>query len=690
MIFKLAVANVRRSYRDFAIYFVTLLTGVAVFYAFNSIGAQQAMLNLNQDQSTMLGMLGMLIGLVSALIVAILAFLVIYASRFLIRRRNKEFGLYLLLGMPRHTLLALTAAETLIVGVVSLTAGLVLGILISQGLLWATSLLFEADMSSNFTFLFAPEVALNTVLVFLAIFAVSLVANVGHVARARLIDLINADRKNEVLTLRSIPLSIFLFVVACASLACAYELLLENGLLSMNFCFLLSTALMVFGTFLFFYSLSGFLLRVLQIARPVYYRGLNMFVVRQVASRINASFASMGVICITLFFALTSVCGGIGICAAVQSGYDAQTRYDATVTTYALEQSDGTAEGDRVVAALDRYGTDMETGLSDSFARTGQSWDALVRASAEIDYRTSDVTYGDLDALSGHKLSDFNGSVEGYEDQPVSLVSASQYNHALELAGAQPLDVPAGQVVLSTDMDVSRPYLEALAQAGGTLDVGGVPLSVANWVATDCIETTTTASQAGALIVNDDDLAKMSDLPIWRMVLDVQLVSESAESDWNEAIISVSDSKEADLWPVAMSQTRQSVYSQNVGIMTIISYLAIYIGFVLVVACAAILAIQQLTGASDNRGRYRLLDKLGATRRMIDGALAKQIAVAFVFPLLLAVCHSVCALIVVMQVVELFGHVDIAVPALVTAVGFVAVYGAYFALTYVQARRAAR
>ena len=690
MIFKLAVANVRRSYRDFAIYFVTLLIGVAVFYAFNSISAQQAMLNLNQDQSTMLGMLGMLIGLVSALIVAILAFLVIYASRFLIRRRNKEFGLYLLLGMPRHTLLALTATETLLVGVVSLAAGLVLGVLISQGLLWATSLLFEADMSSSFTFLFAPEAALNTVIVFLAIFAVSLVANVGHVARASLIDLINADRKNEVLTLRSIPLSIFLFLVSCAFLACAYALLLENGLLSMNFSFLLSTALMVAGTFLFFYSLSGFLLRVLQIVRPVYYRGLNMFVLRQVASRINSSFASMSVICITLFFALTSVCGGIGICAAVQSGYDAQTRYDATVTTYALAQSDGTAEGDRVVAALDRYGTDMQTGLADSFARTGHSWDALVRSSAEVDYRTSDVTYGDLDALSGRKLSDFNGSVEGYEDQALSLVSASQYNHALELAGAQPIDVPAGQVVLSTDMDVSRPYLEAQAQSGGTLDVDGVPLSVATWVATDCIETTTTASQAGALIVNDDDLAKMGDLPIWRMVLDVQLVNESVASDWNDAIVAVSDTQEADLWPVAMSQTRQSVYSQNVGITTVISYLAIYIGFVLVVACAAILAIQQLTGASDNRGRYRLLDKLGATRRMIDGALAKQIAVAFVFPLVLAVCHSICALIVVMQVVELFGHVDIAVPAVVTAIGFVAIYGAYFALTYAQARRAAR
>ena len=147
---------------------------------------------------------------------------------------------------------------------------------------------------------------------------------------------------------------------------------------------------------------------------------------------------------------------------------------------------------------------------------------------------------------------------------------------------------------------------------------------------------------------------------------------------------------DADAWPVSMWQTRQEVYDQTVGLTTVISYLAIYIGFILVMACAAILAIQQLTAASDNRRRYQMLNKLGAQRRMIDGSLFKQIAIAFISPLALAVAHSACALTVVTDVTSMFGHVDIAGPALITAAGFLTVYGVYFVLTYFQARSVVR
>lgn len=163
MTLKLAFANVRRSYKDFAIYFITLLVGVAVFYAFNSIEAQKGALALSKSQGQMIEMLGTLINIVSVLITAIMVFLVVYANRFLIKRRNKEFGLYLLLGMQRSRLLALTAAETLLVGFASLAAGMALGIALSQVLVWATAFMFQANMNGAFTFLLAPDAALRNV-----------------------------------------------------------------------------------------------------------------------------------------------------------------------------------------------------------------------------------------------------------------------------------------------------------------------------------------------------------------------------------------------------------------------------------------------------------------------------------------------------------------------------------------------
>ena len=193
MLAKLAFANVRRSYKDFAIYFFTLLIGVAVFYAFNSITAQDAVLAFDKSQGNMIELLSYLINGVSVFICVILAFLVVYASRYLIKRRNKEFAIYLLLGMPKGTLLRLTLAETLIVGLVSLMAGIGLGLLISQGLLYVTAFMFVVDIP-GFTFFVAQDELVKTIVVFLIIFALALFFNVGYVMKAKLIDLIQSER----------------------------------------------------------------------------------------------------------------------------------------------------------------------------------------------------------------------------------------------------------------------------------------------------------------------------------------------------------------------------------------------------------------------------------------------------------------------------------------------------------------
>ena len=142
---KLAFGNVRKSIRDFGVYFITILLGVAVFYAFNSITDQEAMSFIG-TANKMMELLGIVINGVSVFIVAILAFLVIYADRFLIKRRKKEFGMYLCLGMRQSDVIKITALETLIVGAASLAGGLLLGTLFSQALLYLTASLFAVDV----------------------------------------------------------------------------------------------------------------------------------------------------------------------------------------------------------------------------------------------------------------------------------------------------------------------------------------------------------------------------------------------------------------------------------------------------------------------------------------------------------------------------------------------------------------
>lgn len=696
MLAKLAFANVRRSYKDFAIYFFTLLIGVAVFYAFNSITAQDAVLAFDTSQGNMIELLSYLINGVSVFICVILAFLVVYASRYLIKRRNKEFAIYLLLGMPKGTLLRLTLVETLIVGLVSLVAGIGLGLLISQGLLYVTAFMFVVDIP-GFTFFVAQDELVKTVVVFLIIFALALFFNVGYVMKAKLIDLIQSERKNDTLKLRSIPLSFCLFLISCVVIGVSYYLLSENGIV-VNPTFGAATALVCVGTLLFFYSLSGFLLRVIQSIKPLYYRGLNMFTLRQVASRINSSFVSMAVICMTLFLAITSVAGGVGISLSMQNSMASITHYDASVTSYysvasGLEGSDYSNEVKQRYEAVQSYLEDhdynMAQGIADDAKKLGlPDFNSVIRESAQVDMYDSEATFGQLDEQLGKPMTDYVGEEminPDYIDQTLSIVPVSQYNHAMEISGRQGISLGRDEAVLNCDTDVVMDYARDVAKSGITLNVFGHDLAVDRDLNTETFQTTSIPGQMGILIVSDEIIPDGA-VPV-TSILNVQFTNNpDAEKQWKDIYEGISTSEDPETWPLNMGMTKEEVFSQNIGLTTIIAYLAIYIGLVLVVACATILAIQQLTSASDNRTRYQLLNKLGAPRSMVNGALFKQILIAFLFPLILAIAHSLCALQEVVTLVQLFGHLDIGQTSVVVSGAFLAVYGLYFVLTYVAAR----
>ncbi len=696
MLAKLAFANVRRSYKDFAIYFFTLLIGVAVFYAFNSITAQDAVLAIDKSQGNMIELLSYLINGVSVFICVILAFLVVYASRYLIKRRNKEFAIYLLLGMPKGTLLRLTLAETLIVGLVSLMAGIGLGLLISQGLLYVTAFMFVVDIP-GFTFFVAQDELVKTIVVFLIIFALALFFNVGYVMKAKLIDLIQSERKNDTLKLRSIPVSFCLFLISCVIIGVSYYLLSENGIV-VNPTFGAATALVCVGTLLFFYSLSGFLLRVIQSIKPLYYRGLNMFTLRQVASRINSSFVSMAVICMTLFLAITSVAGGVGISLSMQNSMASITHYDASATSYysvasSLESSDYSNEAKQRYEALqgylEKHDYNMAQGIADDAKKLGlPDFNNVVRESAQVDMYDSEATFGQLDEKLGKPMTDYVGTEminPDYIDQTLSIVPVSQYNHAMEISGREGISLGRDEAVLNCDTDVVMDYARDVAKSGITLNVFGHDLTVDRDLNTETFQTTSIPGQMGILIVSDEIVPDDS-VPV-TSILNVQFTNNpDAEKQWKDIYEGISTSEDPETWPLNMGMTKEEVFSQNIGLTTIIAYLAIYIGLVLVVACAAILAIQQLTSASDNRTRYQLLNKLGAPSSMVNGALFKQILITFLFPLVLAIAHSLCALQEVVTLVQLFGHLDIGQTSIVVSGAFLAVYGLYFVLTYVAAR----
>lgn len=124
MLFKLSVKNIRKSIKDYAIYFLTLILGVAIFYMFNSLDSQEAMLKASSSTLDIVGMLIDLISGVSVFVAIVLGFLIVYANNFLIKRRKKEFGLYMTLGMGKWQISRILVFETIFIGLFSLVIGI--------------------------------------------------------------------------------------------------------------------------------------------------------------------------------------------------------------------------------------------------------------------------------------------------------------------------------------------------------------------------------------------------------------------------------------------------------------------------------------------------------------------------------------------------------------------------------------
>ena len=328
MFSKLAWKNVRRSVKDYGVWFLTIAFGVCLFYVFNALENQSVLRFLAQNPKVnVVEAIQRLIGILSAFVWVVLAFLILYASGFLIRRRKSELGTYLLLGMERWQVARLLLVETVCIGVLALAAGLALGVLAAWGLSAFTATLFAVPMTF-FTFELSLPALAKTALAFAAIFLLVMVYHAFAVSRCRLIDLMRANRVNQTLRQRSLGASVALFLVGVVLLVIAYAMLLTRGLLRVDALFWVMIGLGSLGTLLFFRSLSGFLLRICQSSKGLYYKNLNLFVLRQFNARINTTYRSMTVICLMLLLALGITASSVGLNNTVEQMTNEMTPRD--------------------------------------------------------------------------------------------------------------------------------------------------------------------------------------------------------------------------------------------------------------------------------------------------------------------------------------------------------------------------
>ena len=718
MLCKLAWGNVRRAGRDYLVYLLTLTLGVTVFYAFNTISMQVDIAGI--DEEGLAQVMGSMLGYLTYFLAGVMAFLMVYANNFIMKRRKKEFGLYQVLGMGRGRVATIMALETVIVSVVAFVAGIVLGVGLSQLMTFFTASLFKTQIA-NFHFFFSVHAFNLTLACMLVMFVLTLLLNLRAVRRTKLIELMGAERRNESIKTRNPWIAIAIFAVGVVLVGVAYYRLLRDGFPltatdsklqeAMN-QFGITTAMVTVGTFALFWGLSGMLIKLLQSLRGVYWRGLNMFIVRQLAAKVNTVCFSMGVIAMLLFLAITSVTCGMSIANVMNENLERYTPADMSQTYvyYTPDTLDyykeyvNPSEADRMVLAdttVDLYPAWHGEGKSaDSNDETGKKVNIAdvagehVQIDSYLSYPLGgsdpSVTPSEMCKTMGEKLPKaFGGS--NADTMGLFVTPASQYNKLRQMMGEEPVSIGRDQYLLTCDMGGELVDLYTKYMAGGhALTLGGHTLKPATDKSdedTAAIANSAMGSNPGTVVVADELLSQLNLQPYSSSLL----VNYKQGMDTTEADESIKytlldnllvDGKEPGFWGTFI--TRSEMYTQAAQMNGLISYLAIYIGFVLVVACAAILSIQQLSNVADGSRSYRVLAQIGCDDRQIRHSVMAQQAVFFLFPLAVGLAHSFVALKVIIELVSIFGNMSIGGTVGLTCAIFLAAYGGYFLVTYLM------
>ena len=668
MLFNLSLRNIKKSIKDYSIYFFTLVVAVAIFYLFNSIDAQESMLVLTSSKKDMIKSLVSILGYVSVFVSVILGFLIIYSNNFLIKRRKKEIGLYLTLGMSKRKVSSILVIETLIVGLLSLGVGLLVGVGLSQLLSIFTAKLFEADMT-KFTFVFSNESLVKTIIYFGIIFLLVMVFNVISLSRYKLIDLLNASKKNEKIKVRNKFVIFISFILTIFLLGYAYKLLFDGALIELDNSSIKMIIAGIVGTFLLFFSISGVLLTCFQKSKKVYYKNLNMFVLRQINSRVNTTVISTTVISIMLLLTIGILSGSMSMASAFNSDITNNNLADYTIkhmsTTYQLE------DGKYIKISSKDIDMNIITD-NEEFSKYSKDYTSF------NEYCTDSIQVKSLMSKKTMKKITKEYSSGVSFDYTVPIIKESDYIKLMKLYGKKAISIGANNYLLLANIDMVVDSYSPYYKANKTIKLNGKELTPATKnIKVIGIENYNSNGNDGLIVVSDE---LVNNLDITNKLIIGNLKDKSDET--NEAFKTFVSNNSNSM----QVRTRLDMEAASVGIKAILTFLGLYLGIIFAISSATVLAIGQLSESSDNKDRYKVLRKLGADNKMVNKALLTQIAVAFILPLIVALFHSFFGLKEINHIIKIMGNIDLTKNIILTTLFIVIIYGGYFLVTYISSK----
>ena len=680
MLFKISLKNIRKSLKDYTVYFFTLILGVAIFYVFNAIDSQSVMLDVRENMMDIIKLMNDMLSGVSVFVSCILGFLIIYASRFLIKRRNKEFGIYLTLGMSKRKISAILFFETLLIGIVSLVAGLVIGTILSQFMSVIVANMFDADMT-KFKFIFSMKACVKTLIYFAIMYVLVMIFNTFSISRCKLIDLLNAGKKTEKVTMKNPVVCTIVFVIGIGILSYAYWMV-TRGVRTLNTFDKIGIpiALGCVATFLIFWSVSGFMIRIFTSIKSVYYKGVNSFVLRQFCSKINTTVFSTTVICIMLFITISVLSAALSMKDSLSKDLDsmcpvdvqlAKYSYDAMSEAYATSQDMN--EKDREMLE------DSKLSIIETLNNSGFDAQKYFKDVAEYNIYNTGLTVKDT-------LGDIN--TDDYQfmaDTIMPVMTIGDYNSVARLYGNSTYELNDDEYIIVADYKNMVMIRNQALKKGIILSVNGKEYKPRYNECKDGFVKIGVQNMNDGILVVPDNAVKPQQVRNMGLSADYRADTKeerySIETQLDNLMKNISFKKSFISW-----NSRIDLAESSVGLGALVTFIALYLGIIFLISSAAILALRELSDSADNKERYGMLRKLGVDERMIDMALFKQIGIFFAFPLILALIHSVFGIKFINIILATMGMSSMAASIGLTLAFVAVIYGGYFLITYLCSR----
>ena len=691
MLFKLSFKNIKKSFKDYAIYFLTLVLGVAIFYMFNSLDSQQAMLEVSQSTRDMIQLMISMIGMVSVFIAIVLGFLIVYANNFLINRRKREFGIYMTLGVGRTQISKIILVETILVGIISLIVGIFIGVFGSQFMSILVAKLFEADMS-EFTFVFSKDACIKTCIYFAVMYIAVMIFNTLTISRYKLINLLTAIRKNEKVKIKNPIISIMIFLISAGLLGYAYYIV-TGGIYELNTAekMLVPILMGIVGTIGVFWSLSGFILRIIQTRKKIYLKGTNMFVLRQLNNKINTTVISMSVICLMLFMTISVLSSSLSIQNSLDSELEEMTPVDVNLykTANLPESYENTYTGEMIYTTEEQR-EDSKQPVSYTLETNGYDMNTL-KDVVEIPIYTIPNWTLEYSLGDYYEKAKVQFSMLMY-DTPEEIIKVSDYNKIAKLYGQEQYSLNDDEYIVLCDFDNMTELRNQALKEKSAIGIEGKTLHAKyDECKSGFIEMSTSHVNTGIILVPDNFELKEEWKEEHFLVANYNAETEEGKQDIENTLIGSGDTefieniKEKGIELDGYSKI--SIREASKGLATIIIFIAIYLGVIFLIASSAILALKQLTESSDNKQRYTILRKIGCDEKMINQALFRQIFIFFMLPLALAIIHSIFGIKFILSMMATLTSEDELLPSvIVTAVIIGLIYGLYFLATYIGSK----